>query len=954
MSIQQLPGDVVAQIKSSTIITSLNNAVCGLVRNSLDAGSSKINISVDYSRGNCSVEDNGVGIPPSNFYEGGGLGQLHYTSKHPPVTDCHGKHGEFLASLGALSLLTVTSHHRDYRSHNSLTIHKSNVVARNIPALPSQRILGFTSGTHVVVRDLFGSMPVRVKQRASEVERLGTARYFDHLIHEAVGLLLAWPGEVAINIQDSIARRAVSLHTSAITDKDRHERQSARDILLRTPKLLSAASLVEQETSKSWVSIGATAPGITVRGCVSLEPAATKRVQFIALGIQPFLNEGHSNFLYDEVNNVFANSSFGTIEEVGVDDDGRPQKMAGFTRKELKPRKGVDRWPMFFIQIILDGEMHGVDAGDFFDERRPNLSIIVDLLQVMAYEFLKKHMFRPRSVHAIERLKAGKVSTSDLSFKGNQPAVTGFPSTETAAKLTTSSVSIHKRVSQHSGIRGSGARSASPFSSWSKTKPAAKPHAELKRTVSSPLIHAMSRTSLTDIPSVVSRESEMVAQRQTPVFCTSGKITRNPFEAKRATHLLSNLDSDQEPRGHADTEGDDPNKPMIWVDPATKIKSIIDPRTDFAMKPKLNTNKRPRLEEARGSAGLRHWKPGTTNRSQSFFLPTEQPIPRLPQESDTLGCERGERDCHGLGKIALENDSNSISTALEGRITKETLRKAEVVSQVDEKFVLVKISNRDTTSQTEDVDDAPLLVIIDQHAADERYRVESLLQEYFVIDPVDNRNLVAATTNLDKSLFFDLSKQEGELLARFKRHFTYWGVFYEVTTQDQAGRSVQASRVTVEVQALPPSISERCRLEPRLLIELLRNEIWKLHENPSRQAGKVSRLPIDDEADHQWFARFHNCPEGIIELINSRACRSAIMFNDVLTTAQCSELVQKLAACAFPFQCAHGRPSMVPLVHLGPSNGIGSFGMGEEKKGKKRLLRGIRKWKDSMNRTSEN
>ena len=77
MSIKQLPAGVVAQIKSSIAITSLNSVVLGLVRNSLDAQSSRINISVDYRRGNCSVEDDGLGIAPAEFHEAGGLGKLH-------------------------------------------------------------------------------------------------------------------------------------------------------------------------------------------------------------------------------------------------------------------------------------------------------------------------------------------------------------------------------------------------------------------------------------------------------------------------------------------------------------------------------------------------------------------------------------------------------------------------------------------------------------------------------------------------------------------------------------------------------------------------------------------------------------------------------------------------------------------------------------------------------------
>jgi DNA mismatch repair protein MLH3 len=49
-TILPLPDDVVAQIKSSTTITSLNQVVLGLFENSLDAQSTKIDISVDYRR----------------------------------------------------------------------------------------------------------------------------------------------------------------------------------------------------------------------------------------------------------------------------------------------------------------------------------------------------------------------------------------------------------------------------------------------------------------------------------------------------------------------------------------------------------------------------------------------------------------------------------------------------------------------------------------------------------------------------------------------------------------------------------------------------------------------------------------------------------------------------------------------------------------------------------------
>lgn len=77
MSIQPLPEDVIAQIKSSATVTSLNGVIFELLKNSLDAGSTKVDISVDYSRGGCVVEDDGSGILPSEFWENGCLGRLH-------------------------------------------------------------------------------------------------------------------------------------------------------------------------------------------------------------------------------------------------------------------------------------------------------------------------------------------------------------------------------------------------------------------------------------------------------------------------------------------------------------------------------------------------------------------------------------------------------------------------------------------------------------------------------------------------------------------------------------------------------------------------------------------------------------------------------------------------------------------------------------------------------------
>ncbi|KAK3370817.1 hypothetical protein B0T24DRAFT_300424 [Lasiosphaeria ovina] len=931
MSIRPLPGDVVAQIRSSSAIATLNDAVCGLIRNSLDAGASKINVLVDYSRGNCHVEDNGLGIPPANFGEDGGLGKLHYTSRYPPKADCHGRHGELVASLAALSLLSITSHHHEYRSHNSLTIHNAKVIARNMPALPEQQILAFPSGTRVTVRDLFGSMPVRVKHRALRAERLGTVKNFDQLARAVVALLLAWPREATISLRDAHSRRAVSLSTSEPTDQTRSSRASDR-IVARTTRLLAQASLAEPRRPESWISVGASADGVSVNGCISLLPVATKRVQFIALGVQPLDNEANSNFLYEDVNRAFANSSFGVLEDLDFE-EGLPQKTYGFTERELRPKRGIDRWPMFVFQITLEGEMETCDIESLFDESHQKMATIANLLQVIAHEFLKKHQFRPRAVNALDKLGASNGSSA-LASQASVPSSTSLTAERQARRPSSKADTrkSHQPAARKAG--GPDTRSASPFASWSRVKS--------RRPESSGPKDLGSGTSSLD--SFVARPGDSDDSAQTtseprhstvnPLFGRSGGLLRKPFDDDDDVAATPSAQSQEQIADQpTEKEGPDTDDTMVWVDPATKIKSLINSRTGFMVnRGNIEGEGIPRRAQVK-TVPSRSSKPPMGPRNSLVFAPTESPIPCAPQVSELLRVEQAGHGCCGVEGINVDLLNSGVSLALSGRISKGSLRRAEVIGQVDRKFILAKISTADSDlgacagkAKRQDGQQQCVLVLIDQHAADERCRVEGLMKGYFAPDNTVDGNPVVQSETLEKPLCFDLPRQEGELLGRFTKHFRHWGIFYGVSRAASAASDDGAA--TVEVQSLPPSILERCRVEPRLVVELLRKQAWKLYDDPVGLAGSGmaggSMASADAEHEHDWVPRFHDCPEGILDLINSRSCRSAIMFNDALTLDECSDLVQRLAGCAFPFQCAHGRPSMVPLLDLGSGNGIGS------------------------------
>jgi len=74
-----LPADI-AQIRSSVVLTSLNQVIVGLLHNALDACADNINVALNYRTGFCRVEDNGQGIASIEFRSDGGLAKQNCTT----------------------------------------------------------------------------------------------------------------------------------------------------------------------------------------------------------------------------------------------------------------------------------------------------------------------------------------------------------------------------------------------------------------------------------------------------------------------------------------------------------------------------------------------------------------------------------------------------------------------------------------------------------------------------------------------------------------------------------------------------------------------------------------------------------------------------------------------------------------------------------------------------------
>ncbi|KAL8899478.1 MAG: hypothetical protein Q9207_006183 [Kuettlingeria erythrocarpa] len=943
-SIRRLPNDVVAQIKSSTIITSLEYVVIELVKNALDAGSRRIDIGVDFGRGACTVEDDGFGICSGDFLEDGGLGMAFHTSKNEAGDRIHGGNGVFLASLAAMSILKITSHHHTSRSMAALTFHHTRPAARSVPASFGYQLLNRDHGTKVEVYDLFGNMPVRVKQRGSETaNRKDHNQKWESIVKNITGLLLAWHVPVDAIMRNAEPNRKVAVKAkSAAQDDIAADHQNSPLFDLRwICSLLSQAEYLEPNTWDSWTKASARTPLITIRGAFSSQPVESKRTQFISLGVRYLCPSTGANVLYDAVNRIFASSSFGNLEVSSDDDAARKMKRNdkrfkadGHTNKQLRGTgKGVDRWPMFVIRIELHQEKSGRSPGPDSLEQESILSSIVKVLGAMVTGFLSDHHFRPRKSRKRQR-------PASIDQRRSSPVASENGGSPIAFK--------HVSESRHAGPRESRSNgNRIPIRGL------------LGYTVLMPNFR-VDRNQYNG--EGVGVQSRIKSGNNRGVGNAVAAVLNNP--AKIDSVLSDSTPSSRPVTSHASrTDGEAPrvdhDDVVTWINPMTKDIVSVCSRTGLVI-PKARSDAISQNSTASASPAVREssansmfsrclstrtvpkpesWLSGFLKDWENpVFSPAmEQDIPRISYDGPILGAPDPR---HGRGHQCSHLDPEKVfsseSLALSTKISKAKLSSARIISQVDKKFILIKTDplQQDATNPTPGEDYQQVLFLIDQHAADERIRVEDLLidlcnspsPETLCITASFKHKPAVATAFLSKALCFQIKHQEHPMFAAHAHHFANWGILYDLSLPQAGHAPLEGPHLCkIIVKALPPVIAERCKLEPKLLIELLRKEVWKRAEDGTGAVGPhVPALAAESSEHHSgsdWLTRISTCPQGILDMLNSRSCRSAIMFNDELSLEECEVLVKRLARCTFPFQCAHGRPSLVPLVALG--NGVG-------------------------------
>ncbi|XP_042607472.1 DNA mismatch repair protein Mlh3 isoform X2 [Cyprinus carpio] len=229
------------------------------------------------------------------------------------------------------------------------------------------------------------------------------------------------------------------------------------------------------------------------------------------------------------------------------------------------------------------------------------------------------------------------------------------------------------------------------------------------------------------------------------------------------------------------------------------------------------------------------------------------------------------------------------------RFTKNMIHTMRVINQVDKKFLACLINTTEQEAPEGSTNEGNLLVLVDQHAAHERVRLEGLVTDSYEDDPDTPGKKRLCSSSVIPPLEINVTEEDLRLLRSCQ-------AFLRALALDVSFPKSESLNVFLE--RLPTCFIEKesteLRRGRRSVIKTIAEDYLREHIELLRSTGRVrGMLPLT----------VHN-------VLASQACHGAIKFNDILSKEECCSLVSSLSSCQLPFQCAHGRPSIVPLADL--------------------------------------
>ncbi|KAK1410529.1 hypothetical protein QVD17_37066 [Tagetes erecta] len=219
------------------------------------------------------------------------------------------------------------------------------------------------------------------------------------------------------------------------------------------------------------------------------------------------------------------------------------------------------------------------------------------------------------------------------------------------------------------------------------------------------------------------------------------------------------------------------------------------------------------------------------------------------------------------GVLHLSGDS-----LLPKSTSKKCIEDCRVLYQVDKKFIPVVGGG--------------ILAVIDQHAADERIRLEELREKVLFGES-------KTITYLDAEQELVLPEIGYQLLNNYSEQIQKWGWICNFHAQSSVSFKKNLNFLNNQT-SVATLIAVPCILGVNLTDVDLLEFLQQLADTDGSSV----------------------MPPAVLRVLNFKACRGAIMFGDALLPSECSLIVEELKKTSMCFQCAHGRPTTAPLVNL--------------------------------------
>ncbi|GAA6001835.1 hypothetical protein JCM10207_002342 [Rhodosporidiobolus poonsookiae] len=922
-----LPPHSQSLLRSSAILPSLDSILVQLVHNSIDAHATRITATLDLDTFTLKCDDNGHGFDPHNLDHLASQHRRYSTSKldHTQPTlervSSYGFRGEALASIIDVAAFQILTRPLDDDTTYELVLRNGDVLKHG------QASVGRAGhGTTVWARDIFWQFPVRRKPllKPSAQHALSAS-----LRSALAALSLAHP-HIAFALVDTTASTSAGGEGKTLLQVAR----TGEGALGRWRQLWGRAGVEKVwEFDETDGGEGGGEGAVRARGFFSLSAAHSKAGQHVFVNARPL--SPASSPLHKLLNALFASSSFARHASSHLSFPFSPAREPSTlpTTARKSPKKATERHPVFmlclempsgWVDVTLEPEKRVVE---FTDPKR-----IESFVTTLTKRFLTTHGF---------------LSSPSAPARPPPPSASPAPPlASTSAPL----VPVSAQTSKKRPFEAFRSGSVPPSRSSTALTPAAKPRAPVP-TADPFALGAGQKDGADDRPARWVDPSTGQPWLVDPRTGNSWREGAGPSRVRRdepgeegaACERCGGEDAGagerggragrverrwlKRRRGEDDGEGEKEEEVPSWLQgaledwdnpvfpslPTTSYSARRNPALPALPKDASSTSTAPNLLSAFSSSkrGLPSASSSAKHRASTSTAAPALTAPRVAALSSFFSS--------AAAPALRQPEATPLTPGLSHppvRISRAALKGAEVVAQVDCKYLLLRVPSQGE-GEGEEVQGGATLVLVDQHAASERVRVEGFWRTLCppAGESVEERALANAGGE-QPGLGVVVSADEARDVRRWEGEFARWGFRFAPAGEGEQKGEGGGDYTQLWLTAVPALVGARLAAEPGTAQELVRAYVAQLRGRGPPQSRGGAGGKEGGEGGEGWVARVRDAPEGLRELVESKACRGAVMFNDELTPAQCAALVARLAETRFPFQCAHGRPSLVPLVGL--------------------------------------